>query len=242
MWKYRKKLNDFMTAVSADSEGEIWVYGDIVDDAWWDNEVSPITIRDSLDEMGPVSSLNIRVNSYGGSVYAGNAIINILDGYRRKNGTKINAYIEGIAASMGSGIPMVADKIYMAENAMYMIHKPFTLVYGNSSELEKNIEILEKAEETLIANYMRHFKGTEDELRQMLADETWLTAKESLEYGFCDEIIPAVAVAASARGGIFINQQEFRKNAEKIVAMFPLGTPLASVSEKNEKERKEMHV
>lgn len=242
MWKYRKKLNDFMTAVSADSDGEIWVYGDIVDDAWWDNEVSPITIRNSLDEMGMVSSLNIRVNSYGGSVYAGNAIINILDGYRRKNGTKINAYIEGIAASMGSGIPMVADKIYMAENAMYMIHKPFTLVYGNSSELEKNIEILEKAEETLVANYMRHFKGTEDELRQMLADETWLTAKEALDYGFCDEIIPAVAVAASARGGIFINQQEFRKNAEKIVAMFPLGTPLASASEKNEKERKEMHV
>lgn len=242
MWKYRKKLNDFMTAVSADSEGEIWVYGDIVDDAWWDNEVSPITIRNSLDEMGMVSSLNIRVNSYGGSVYAGNAIINILDGYRRKNGAKINAYIEGIAASMGSGIPMVADKIYMAENAMYMIHKPFTLVYGNSSELEKNIEILEKAEETLIANYMRHFKGTEDELRQMLSDETWLTAKEAFDYGFCDEIIPAVAVAASARGGIFINQQEFRKNAEKIVAMFPLGTPLASASEKNEKERKEMHV
>lgn len=241
MRKYRKKINDFMTVMSTDAEGEIWVYGDIVDDAWWDNEVSPVIIRDSLDEMGSVSTLNIRVNSYGGSVYAGNAIINILDGYRRKTGAKINAYIEGIAASMGSGIPMVADKIYMAENAMYMIHKPFTLVYGNSEDLEKNIEILEKAEETLISNYMRHFKGTEDELRQMLADETWLTAKEAVEYGLCDEVVPAVSVAASARGGIVINRQEFRKNADKIVAMFPFGTPLASVSdatpEKKEEER-----
>lgn len=240
MWKYRKKLNDFMTAVADTSDGEIWVYGDIVDDAWWDNEVSPVTIRNSLDEMGPVSSLNIRVNSYGGSVYAGNAIINILDGYRRKTGAKINAYIEGIAASMGSGIPMVADKIYMAENAMYMLHKPFTLVYGNSDELEKNVEILEKAEDTLVTNYMRHFKGTEDELRQMLSDETWLTASEALEYGLCDEIIPAVAVAASARGGIFINRQEFQKNAEKIVAMFPIGTPLASAGSTGEGDEK-MH-
>lgn len=240
MWKYRKKLNDFMTAVADTSDGEIWVYGDIVDDVWWDNEVSPVTIRNSLDEMGPVSSLNIRVNSYGGSVYAGNAIINILDGYRRKTGAKINAYIEGIAASMGSGIPMVADKIYMAENAMYMLHKPFTLVYGNSDELEKNVEILEKAEDTLVTNYMRHFKGTEDELRQMLSDETWLTASEALEYGLCDEIIPAVAVAASARGGIFINRQEFQKNAEKIVAMFPIGTPLASAGSTGEGDEK-MH-
>lgn len=244
MWKYRKKLNDFMTAVYDDTDGEVWVYGDIVDDAWWDNEVSPVTIRNALDEMGQVSTLNIRVNSCGGSVYAGNAIINILDGYRRKTGAKINAYIEGIAASMGSGIPMVADKIYMAENAMYMLHKPFTLVYGNSAELEKNIEILEKAEETLVTNYMRHFKGTEDDLRQMLSDETWLTAKEAIEYGLCDEIVPAVAVAASARGGIIINRQEFRKNAEKIVAMFPFGTPLASVSsDKPEKEEgKKMHI
>lgn len=240
MWKYRKKLNDFMTAVADTSEGEIWVYGDIVDDAWWDNEISPVNIRDSLDEMGPVSSLNIRVNSYGGSVYAGNAIINILDAYRRKTGAKINAYIEGIAASMGSGIPMVADKIYMAENAMYMLHKPFTLVYGNSNELEKNVEILQKAEDTLVTNYMRHFKGTEDELRQMLSDETWLTANEALEYGLCDEIIPAVAVAASARGGIFINRQEFQKNSEKIVAMFPIGTPLASAGKMGEGDEK-MH-
>ncbi len=238
MRRYRKKINDFMTVLSNETEGELWIYGDIVDDAWWDNEVSPVVVRDSLEEMGNVSTVNIRVNSYGGSVYAGNAIINILDGYRRKNGAKINAYIEGIAASMGSGIPMVADKIYMAENALYMIHKPFTLVYGNSEDLEKNVEILEKAEETLVSNYMRHFKGTEDELRQMLADETWLTADEALEYGFCDEIVPAVSVAASANGGILINRQEFRKNADKIVAMFPFGTPLASASDTPDESKK----
>lgn len=207
------KLYDFMTIVSDDSVGEIWIHGDITDEQWFDTDVTPKYIRDAINDIGPVATLNIRVNSYGGSVIAGNAIISILDSYKRKNGTKIHAYIEGIAASMGSGIPMVADYIYMASNAMFMIHKPYGAAVGNSDDMAKEEMILEKVEDTLIANYMRHFKGTEDELRQMMADETWLTADEALEYGFCDEIIEAVAVAASAKG-IIINGHEFKKAAD----------------------------
>lgn len=227
-WTYKNQINNFLTAVSNDSEGEIWVYGDITSDKWSDDDVTPTSIRDALDSMGPVGTLNLRINSYGGSVYAGNAIINIIDSFRKKNKVTVNAYIEGIAASMGSGIPMVADKIYMAENAMMMLHKPFTIVVGNSNDLQQQIEILQKVEDTLVKNYMRHFKGTEDELRDMLADETWLTADEALEYGLCDEVVEAVEVAASAKG-ITINGREFRHDADKIAAKFIPGTPIAKV-------------
>lgn len=227
-WTYKNQINNFLTAVSNDSEGEIWVYGDITSDKWSDDDVTPTSIRDALDNMGPVGTLNLRINSYGGSVYAGNAIINIIDSFRKKNNVKVNAYIEGIAASMGSGIPMVADKIYMAENAMMMIHKPYTVVVGNSYDLQKEIDILQKVEDTLIKNYMRHFKGTEDELRDMLADETWLTADEALEYGLCDEVIEAVEVAASAKG-ITINGREFQHDADKIAARFIPGMPMAKI-------------
>lgn len=227
-WTYRNQINNFLTAVSNDSEGEIWVYGDITSDKWSDDDVTPTSIRDALDNMGPVGTLNLRINSYGGSVYAGNAIINIIDSFRKKNNVTVNAYIEGIAASMGSGIPMVADKIYMAENAMMMLHKPFTVVMGNSYDLQKEIDILQKVEDALVKNYMRHFKGTEDELRDMLADETWLTADEALECGLCDEVVEAVEVAASAKG-ITINGKEFRQDVDKIAAKFIPGTPIAKV-------------
>ena len=197
-----RKINDFIQAkADGKGEGEIWIYGDIADEKWWDSDVTPAGIRDSLKEMGNIKTLTLRINSYGGSVFAGNAIINIVDAYKRKTQCSVEVYVDGIAASMGSNIAMVADKgkLFMPSNAMMMLHKPIIGAYGNSNDLEKAIEILDAAEVTAISNYMRRFTGTEDELRQLLADETWLTAEEALSYGLCDEVIESVKVAASAK-------------------------------------------
>ena len=201
--------------------GEMYLYGDIVDEKWWDEEVSPKSVRDALNEFGALKSLNIHLNSYGGSCIAGNAIISILDNYRRKNGTALNVYIEGIAASMGSGIASVGDKVYMASNSLFMIHKPLSWVAGNADDMKKAIEILDKTEDTLVSNYMRRFNGTEDELRQMMSDETWLTADEAKEWGFVDEIVEGVQVAASAKGIKIGNQVFENKVADMIKNKYP---------------------
>ena len=196
--------------------GEMYIYGDITDEKWFDEDVTPKSIRDALSEMGAVKNLDIHINSYGGSCVAGNAIINILDNYRKKNGASLNVYIEGIAASMGSGIASVGDKVYMASNSLFMVHRPSTIAMGNADDFEKTIQVLEKTEDGLIQNYMRRFKGTEDELRQMLQDETWFTAEEAKEHGFVDEIIEGANVAASAKG-IKIGNQDFEQKVADII-------------------------
>lgn len=201
--------------------GEMYIYGDIADEKWYDEDVTPKSIRDALSEMGTVKNLDIHINSYGGSCVAGNAIINILDNYRKKNGTSLNVYIEGIAASMGSGIASVGDKVYMASNSLFMVHKPSTIAMGNADDLEQAVVVLNKTEDGLIQNYMRRFKGTEDELRQMLQDETWLTANEAKEWGFVDEVIEGTKIAASAKG-IKIGNQDFeQKVADMIKNKYP---------------------
>lgn len=201
--------------------GEMYIYGDIADEKWFDEDVTPKSIRDALSEMGAVKNLDIHINSYGGSCVAGNAIINILDNYRKKNGTSLNVYIEGIAASMGSGIASVGDKVYMASNSLFMVHRPSTIAIGNADDFEKTIQVLEKTEDGLIQNYMRRFKGTEDELRQMLQDETWFTADEAKEWGFVDEVIGGAKIAASAKG-IKIGEQVFEnKVADMIKNKYP---------------------
>lgn len=213
-----KVINQYISLSdkASNGSGEMYIYGDIADEKWYDEDVTPKTIRDALTQLGAVKNLDIHINSNGGSCIAGNAIISILDTYRRKNGTSLNVYIEGIAASMGSGIASVGDKVYMADNALLMIHKPLLAMLGNADALQKGIEILEKTEETLVNNYMRRFKGTEDQLRQLLADETWLTADEASEWGFVDEIIEGVKVAASAKG-IRIGDQVFENKVADMV-------------------------
>ena len=201
--------------------GEMYIYGDIADEKWYDEDITPKSIRDALSELGAVKNLDIHINSYGGSCVAGNAIINILDNYRKKNGTSLNVYIEGIAASMGSGIASVGDKVYMASNSLFMVHRPSTIAMGNADDFEKTIQVLEKTEDGLIQNYMRRFKGTEDELRQMLQDETWFTADEAKEWGFVDEVIEGAKIAASAKG-IKIGDQDFeQKVADMIKNKYP---------------------
>lgn len=218
-----KVINKYISVSdkAVNDAGEMYLYGDIVDEKWWDEEVSPKSVRDALNGLGTLKNLNIHLNSYGGSCIAGNAIISILDTYRRKNGTSLNVYIEGIAASMGSGIASVGDKVYMADNALFMVHLPSTLAIGNKEDFQHAINILEKTEDTLVSNYMRRFKGTEDELRQIMSDETWLTADEAKEWGFVDEIVEGVKVAASAKGIRIGNQVFENKVADMIKNKYP---------------------
>lgn len=218
-----KVINQYISFCdkAKNESGEMYIYGDIADEKWFDEDVTPKSIRDALSEMGAVKNLDIHINSYGGSCVAGNAIINILDNYRKKNGTSLNVYIEGIAASMGSGIASVGDKVYMASNSLFMVHKPSTIAIGNADDLEQAVIVLNKTEDGLIQNYMRRFKGTEDELRQMLQDETWLTADEAKEWGFVDEVIGGAKIAASAKG-IKIGDQDFeQKVADMIKNKYP---------------------
>lgn len=223
----KRKINNYMTVISNNSESELYIYGYIVGKTKNDDDVSPAVIRNLLSEIGQVKILNLHINSGGGSVFDGNTIIDILDDYRTKNGTQINVYIEGLAASMASGIAMVADKIYMSDNSMFMLHKPATEFLGNLDTIQSKIIMLQKAEDILVQNYMRHFNGTEDEVRALMKAESWLTAEEAYQYGFCDEIIAPMEVAASVRG-ILSNMQKYTTIPDSIVARF-FGEPFATV-------------
>lgn len=175
------------------STGELTLYGEISNETWWGDEVTPKEFKADLDSLGDIDTLNIYINSPGGDVFAGQAIHSML----KRHKSHKNVYIDGLAASIASVIAMAGDTIFMPKNAMMMIHNPWTIGMGNANEFRKLAKDLDKIRESLIAAYEGHSALTRDEIISIMDAETWLTATECEEYGFCDVVQEEKQMAAS---------------------------------------------
>ena len=138
------------------------------------------------------SPINLHINCVGGDVFDGMAIYNIL----KKRTAETTVYIEGIAASMGSVIALAADKVVMAENSLFMIHNAWGGAMGESKELKKTANLLEKISNEIADIYIKKTNLPYDKVKEMMDEETWLNAEEALELGFIDSISDAIKVAA----------------------------------------------
>lgn len=147
----------------------------------WFEDISLAAVEKELSSI-PGGVIELYVNSPGGDVFESIAIHNLL----KNHPAEIHAHIDGIAASGMSLIVMAANKIYMPTNAMLMIHKASTVAYGNEEGFKKIAEDLSKIDESVTQTYLERFNGDKATLIQLLADETYLTAEESLAYGLCD--------------------------------------------------------
>jgi len=169
------------------SDAEIYIYDEI---GGWG-----VTANDfiaSLESLNEVETINLRVNSPGGSIIEGNVIFNAL----KRHAASVTVYIDGLAASMASVIAMAGDQIIMADNALLMIHNPWTVSIGDSEQLRKDADLMDKMKSAIVNAYGRSNYDA-DELTALMDDTTWLTADEALEAGFIDRIETGMKAAAS---------------------------------------------
>ncbi len=133
-------------------------------------DVTPTQINAFIKTLEDGEDLTLEINSYGGSVSAGLAIINLL----KASGHKTTAHVVGIAASMASAIACACDKLTIDSNAFLMIHNPWTVSAGNAGELRKEADTLDKYRDALLAVYRGKIDKSDDELKRMLDEETWI--------------------------------------------------------------------
>ena len=190
MGKKPKKFWNFK--VLDEKTGELTLYGEISDISWWGDEVTPKQFKEDLDALGEIETLNVFINSPGGDVFAGQAIYSML----KRHKATVVVYVDGLAASIASLVAMAGDKVIMPANAMLMIHNPWTWCWGNANDFRKLAEDLDKIRDSMIVAYESRSALTTEEIKELLDAETWLTAKDCLEYGFADGIEEAKEVAA----------------------------------------------
>lgn len=187
--------------------GELLLYGDICSSELWGDEITPKKIDAELKNLGEMDTLNIYVNSGGGSVFAGMAIYNII---KRCNAKIKNAYVDGIAGSISSVIPLAADKVYMPANSMMMVHNPSGIAMGTADDMRKMADTLEKVKDTIIEVYAEKTGKEPKELAKMMDKETWMTADEAMQMGFADELQDDIKISASVNEAfLMLNNQKF---------------------------------
>lgn len=160
-------------------------------------------VIDALKEAdGEGKTVQLRINSPGGDVFEGVAISTAI----KRMKAKTVAVIDGLAASIASLIAISCDEIEMPSNAFMMIHKAWTVSFGNADELMAMAEVLSKIDEQLANAYLAKATALigEDaangiDFAQLMKDETWLTAQDAAAFGLCSAVMDEVQIAASIR-------------------------------------------
>ncbi|MGH0943743.1 head maturation protease, ClpP-related [Bacillus mycoides] len=177
---------DIRFEAKGENEYKLTVYGSI---GGWFSENNAEAVRRKIQDV-TAEKIHVHINSGGGSAFDGVAICNQL----KQHDAEIIVHIDGWAASAASVIAMAGDKIIMPSNTMMMIHQASTIEYGNADLFEKTARDLRKIDSALAASYKKRFVGTDEELKQLLKDETWLTAEEAVALGLADEIADEIEI------------------------------------------------
>ena len=179
---YNKPLDkpDWYTikAVSGE-EAEIFIYDYI---GWPYNDAGELARAMADIKDTPILA---RVNSPGGDVFDGIAILNAFANH--PGGVTVR--IESLAASIASVLAMGGRKVEAYQNTMMMIHNSWVVAAGNRKELIEISDILEQIDENMVDAYTGKTKLGKRAVRDMMAAETWMNAKTMKEKGFVDEVL-----------------------------------------------------
>ena len=183
-----KKFWNWRNLVQNENEAEptervLEIYGTIAEESWFDDDVTPALFREEL--FAGTGDVVIWINSPGGDCIAASQIYAMLMDYKGN----ITVKIDGIAASAASVIAMAGTKVLMAPTALMMIHNPATGAFGDHTDMQKAIEMLDEVKESIINAYELRTDLSHAQLSHMMDETTWMNAKKAVELGFADAFL-----------------------------------------------------
>lgn len=145
-----------------------------------------VTAADFNKQLQAVTAdaIELHVNSPGGDVFDGIAILNSL----RSHPANISVIVDGLAASAASFIAMAGDSVTMMPNATMMIHNASGLCMGDDDAMTAMAELLNKVSDNIASVYASRAGGTAADWRATMRGEQWYDADEAVAAGLADKV------------------------------------------------------
>lgn len=171
---------------------KLYIYDDVTaygtfDWTTWtmkESETSAKYFRDQLEAIPDTATIELHINSNGGSVKEGVAIYTQL----KQKGCKKVGYVDGAAYSVAFLILQACDERIMGLGTSALVHNMWMSVEGNAKELRKAADDLDVLMESNRKIFLERSNLEEQQLIDMMEAETFLTPDQCLEYGLIDKI------------------------------------------------------
>lgn len=128
--------------------------------------------------------LSVHVNSPGGDVFDGIAILNLLRGHP----AAVDVVVDGLAASAASVIAMAGDTVTMMPGSQMMIHDVSALCIGNAKDMADSAKLLDQISDNLAGIYASCAGGDAADWRKVMRGEAWYTAEEAVAAGLAHTV------------------------------------------------------
>lgn len=166
------------------SEATIYIY-DVIDAIWG---VSALSVINAIAQAGDAKVMHVHINSPGGDVFEGRAIMAAIS---RFDGKTI-AHIDSLCGSAATSIALACDEVEMADGAFFMIHNASGFVWGDKTDMRETADLLEKVEGAIINDYTTKTGKSVEQVVAWMDAVTWFTAQEALDNGFVDRLTETV--------------------------------------------------
>lgn len=179
---------------------EMTIDGIIGEDMWSqeDDQNTKQKMREQLRQVDSIDADRIVVNisSLGGDVDHGLAIHDLL----ASNTATVETNVIGMTASAATIIAQAGDERFMSDNALYLVHRAWTIGMGNANDFEALANDLEKLDDRISNIYAKRSEKDKDSFMELMneanGDGIWINADEAKEYGLIDTISEPMKAAA----------------------------------------------
>ena len=140
-----------------------------------------------LESENPEKEISLYINSPGGVVSDGLAIYDTMQFIQ----SPVSTLCFGQAASMGSFLLAAGekDKRFALPNSRIMVHQPSAGFQGQATDIEIHAKEIISLKKRLNKIYSKHTKKTEDEIKEALERDNFMTPKEAKDFGLIDEVV-----------------------------------------------------